>query len=562
MDAVPRMIVRRDESLPRLAWYAVVDRRSDTCDVEVGRFVEVDPAPEPRWVVAGFWDGDFAAGHFHTAEHVFGSGLRLDGDEVVVVPAHTTVDRCLFVRDGQQWHVSNSMVVLLGRLGARLDPQVDHRRWSESSCLGVNNYVRQFWVAHPRFQVMNQLLFEAMHLDARGEASFRCHDVPHHFTDFHDCVSQYSGALKALWKNATDARRTRPMRAVASVSRGYDSPTVLALVQPLMRAPLLAWTSAKSNTRLPAVVQKLMHENLSDDDGSQLAGLLGAEPRHLDLDETHLPAELEAWCWASTQSSPELVFHAMLSEADTHDVPTIFFAGHNGDGVWEAGLSDLALSGQLIRGSPSGVSPVPAQIVALSLGATASAPIACTGWSSKMGRQLAPPSVDFQIPPDADPAYQSAVSPSTPAIEAKRPPVAGPRNSKRYGCPDDRGIGIGRRATLRSRGNRDQRQDREDRERGGAHEAELAVDRAVDRAKCTRDLARTEHVEGSGVRRWALRRMLRGGAPELVPAYVKGAMAEGAIAEGAVARSCQHKCARPRTLYCAGSSPVRGRAVV
>jgi len=355
MDAVPRMVVRRDESLPRLAWYAVIDRRTDTCEVEVGRFVEVDPSPEPRWVVAGFWDGDFAAGHFHTAEHVFGSGLRLDGDEVVIVPAHTTVDRCLYVRDGHHWHLSNSLVVLLGRLNARLDPEVDHRRWSESNCNGVNNYVRQFHVVHPRFQVMHQLLFEALHLDARGEAAFRCHDVPRTFTGFHDYVSQHGLAMKALWKNATDPRRTRPMRAVASVSRGYDSPTVLALVQPIVRTPMLVWASPTSNTRMPAVVQKLMHADLSDDDGSEIAAMLGAQPRHLDLDERHLSAELEAWCWASAQSSPELLFHAALSEADTHDEPTIFFAGHMGDGVWETGLSEMSLSGQLTRGSPSGV---------------------------------------------------------------------------------------------------------------------------------------------------------------------------------------------------------------
>ena len=49
-------------------------------------------------------------------------------------------------------------------------------------------------------------------------------------------------------------------------------------------------------------------------------------------------------------------------------------------------------------------SPVPAQTVLGSLGATASAPIAATGWSSKTGAQRLPPSVDFQMPPEAAPA--------------------------------------------------------------------------------------------------------------------------------------------------------------
>jgi hypothetical protein len=48
-------------------------------------------------------------------------------------------------------------------------------------------------------------------------------------------------------------------------------------------------------------------------------------------------------------------------------------------------------------------SPVPAQTMLVSDGATASAPIDATGWSSKMGCQCAPPSFVFQIPPDAAP---------------------------------------------------------------------------------------------------------------------------------------------------------------
>ena len=350
------MTVRRDETLPKLGWYAVIDRKLDTCDVEVGRFVEVDPAPAPRWIVSGIWSGDFVAGNFHNAEHLYGSGVRIDDDEVVVATAHTSIERCVFIRDGHTWHVSNSLVVLLGRVGARLHPEVDHRRWSESSCLGVNNYLRQFTIAHPRFEVANQLMFEAMHLDAKGEVAFRTHDTPHTFTGFSDYVSQLSGALRTLWNNATDPRRARPMRAVSTASRGYDSPTVVALVQPIVGKPLLTWSSARSNTRIPQLVQKLMKAELSDDDGTEISRILGAEPRHLDLDESKVPADVEAWFWASSQTSPELVFHSLLREADEHDVPTIFFGGHMGDGIWGVDLSAVKLTGQLIRGSPSGVS--------------------------------------------------------------------------------------------------------------------------------------------------------------------------------------------------------------
>lgn len=356
-----RVRIRRDESLPKLGWYAVIDRLAGTVEVECGRFVEVDPAPDPQWVVAGLWDGDFAGGAFHQSEHVFGSGLRVDGDDVVVVPAHSTVDRCVYARDGHVWHASNSLVLLLGRLGARLDPERDHRLWGESMCLGVHNYLRQFSVVHPRLTVMSQLIFEALHLGPGGEASFRFHDRPHRFRDFADYVARFSGALTRLWANATDRRRARPMRAVGSASRGYDSGAVLAITRPIVGGPMLSWTAQRSNTRVPALVQRLMRADLSDDDGSEIARALGATPRLLDLDFTRLPAELEAWCWATAQISPELAFHSLLAEADTHDVPTVFFAGHAGDGVWELGLSELMQSGQLIRGAQSGYALIEAR---------------------------------------------------------------------------------------------------------------------------------------------------------------------------------------------------------
>lgn len=356
MDALPRMTIRRNEALPKLAWYAVIDRRADTCEVEVGRFVEVDPSPAPCWVVSGMWSGDFVAGDFHTAEHMYGSGLRVDDDEVVLVPAHTTLDRIVYARDGNKWHASNSLVVLLGRMGARLNPEADHRRWGESGCLGVHNYIRQFPVVHPRLEVMSQVVFEALHLDAKGEPAFRMHDVQRTFTGYQDYVDQLTGAVRALWKNATDPRRVRPMRAATTASRGYDSPTIAALVQPIVGAPIISWSSQTSNTRMPSVLQKLMRAKLTDDDGSDIARIVGAQPRHLDLNLEELPAELEAWCWASTETSPELLFHSVLEEADSHDVPTIIFQGHGGDGVWEVQLPASRLQSQMIRGSPSGVS--------------------------------------------------------------------------------------------------------------------------------------------------------------------------------------------------------------
>lgn len=356
-----RLAVHRDEQLPKLAWFARIDVEQQVTEVDVGPFVEVDASETPKWVVAGMWTGSYSSGDFHRAEAIFGSGLRLDDDGVHIVPASTTVDRCVYARDGATWYASNSLVVLLGRLGARIDLRFDHRDWGESMALGVFNYVRQFHVLHPRIPTMSQLIFESLRIGPGGVPSFHFRDVPRSFKDFADYVEQFSSLLKTLHTNATDPARKRPMHSVTSASRGYDSAAVTALVTKLMPG-IESWTAKRSNTRIPRLLQGVMNADVADDDGSEIARTLGATPRYLDLDLSKLPLEMEQWCWAAAQISPELVFHSMLTDAESRDVPTIFWAGHVGDGAWERQLGELGLSGQICRGAQSGYALIEARV--------------------------------------------------------------------------------------------------------------------------------------------------------------------------------------------------------
>src|ERR1017187_6199981 len=71
-------------------------------------------------------------------------------------------------------------------------------------------------------------------------------------------------------------------------------------------------------------------------------------------------------------------------------------------------------------------SPVPAQTMFGSDGATAIAPIACAVILSKTGTNVLTSSTDFQTPPEAEPRYQVRTSPGTPVMDATRPPNDGP----------------------------------------------------------------------------------------------------------------------------------------
>jgi hypothetical protein len=279
-----------------------------------------------------------------------------------VVPASTTVDRCVYAQDGRGWHLSNSLVVLLGRMGASLEPLADHAMWSESPCRGIHAYLRQIPVLHPSVSTVSQLIYESMRFSPNGEQTFFFRDHARTFTSYRDYVEALQNELRLLWANASAPGRQRKLRSLTTTSRGYDSPAVTALVAGVVPG-ITSWSAPRSNTRVPSVLRGLMTVDILNDDGSQIARRLGATPRTLEGEVKDLPAELEAWCWATSQTAPELVFHPILTEAATHDVPTLWFTGHMGDGAWGRAPSEGVMTNQLQRSAQSGCSLGEARLV-------------------------------------------------------------------------------------------------------------------------------------------------------------------------------------------------------
>lgn len=337
---------------PRLGWLAELDLGRRRCRAWHGPFVVVDPSPAPRWLFAGVWDGALEAGAFHRAETVFGSGVRLDGDAVHFVPPTTTTSRLFHLQEEDRTWVSNSLVLLLGRLGARLDPRADHRRWAEGSCLGLFEYPRDVPVVHPEHESVKQLLYSSL-VVREHEVSFVQRDRRHAFTGYADYLGQLRAVLRSLHANASSPLRRRPVRLVSTASRGYDSPAVTALATEL-GAPVTCYSAPRSNTRIPRVAARLIDEDIFDDDGSDIARALGAEARPLPGSYEGLSEEMEAWLFASGVVSPELVFWPLFRDAEGSDALTVWFTGQNGDAAWSTHPRPRGLHGDLYRGSPSG----------------------------------------------------------------------------------------------------------------------------------------------------------------------------------------------------------------
>jgi hypothetical protein len=340
-----------DPALPRLAWIARHDLARRQVSVRHGAFVEVDPSHEPRWIAACVWDRPFAAGTFHESEHVFGSGVVVTGEQVFYVPPSTTMDRLLYVREGDVLFVSNSLPVILAAIGARLSPSFDYREVSESSGCGIDAYLREIPVQHPQHAFVTQVIYDQL-VVARDVVGTRRRSRPHTFATTASYLDAIRGVLARVLENARDPKRRRGPRAVSNVSRGYDSPAVTALVTE--QTSVTSYTARRSNTRLPEIVARRMEGNILDDDGSQIARQLGAEVRYLDPDCSDLAADFERWLWAGGQLSPELLFWRLFADAEAADTLTLWFSGHFGGGVWDTQMSERMRAGQLARSMPAG----------------------------------------------------------------------------------------------------------------------------------------------------------------------------------------------------------------
>ena len=80
------------DRLPKLCWIADLNLTQRTAKILHGPRVEVGT----DFVVEGVWDRSFADGDFDRSANFFGSGIRVRGDELWLVPSRALVDRVLF----------------------------------------------------------------------------------------------------------------------------------------------------------------------------------------------------------------------------------------------------------------------------------------------------------------------------------------------------------------------------------------------------------------------------------------------------------------------------------
>lgn len=322
--------------MPKLAWLAEVDALQRAVKIAHGRSVEYGDG----WCVEGTWEGDFKAGNFHDVENFFGSGVRVEGDKLVFCSSAAVIDRIFHVEWKGHFLVSNSLVQILARTGARLDISHDYAPETFASRQGIHNKPTAIRVVHPDFDAVYQdyhcnLLFKD------GVFNRFVRSIPRRFLSYEAYRDALIGVLQRLAANYNDPTRRHAVAAFTTLSTGYDSTAVSALAKLLGVRECFTTDGGKD-------VGPRQQES-----GLAIANALGLTPRVLG--KCSKVSALETHFLAGCTDGSEIVYHDLATYVASKFEAAVLFTGYYGDVVWDKGEGSPRYTDDIRRKDVSGL---------------------------------------------------------------------------------------------------------------------------------------------------------------------------------------------------------------
>lgn len=246
---------------PPLAWLAVC--RPDNSSVHVTHGSRVETGPD--WFAEAVWDGDYEHGDFDRTDLVYGTGGRIRDDEIVFVSSATAVERLHSLAVDGRVLVSNSLACLLAAADTDIDPH--YSRYFddfESIIRGIEDYRRTMATSAGavRLTYYKNLLWRDNRLSEIPKTN-RKHDL----ATFHQYRDFLETSLCMIAENMRSDLRAYPYEMLATVSSGYDSPTVAAVARRGGLRQTLSFSSSRDGR---------------PDSGAEIARRLDLEPLVVD----------------------------------------------------------------------------------------------------------------------------------------------------------------------------------------------------------------------------------------------------------------------------------------
>ena len=217
-------------SLPRLGWCAHLWRRSSVARVYHGPWVET----RDDWFVEGAWTGAFEKGELDRALFNVGSGGVLRGAQAVFCTQTDMIERVYSLRIGADLFISNSLAFVLAMARDEPDPRYPFYSHELRAYFldGIARKYKTIRTKRGRQVELHEYCQVAVGDDLRlMRVEKPVFPEPASFGEY---LSMLQGVLGSVLENAASPkRRHRRYEGLATVSRGYDSNALAALLGPL-----------------------------------------------------------------------------------------------------------------------------------------------------------------------------------------------------------------------------------------------------------------------------------------------------------------------------------------
>lgn len=308
--------------LPALAWYCVI--RNSAVEVECGPAVECFPAG----FFEGAWSGEFDDNRFDLAATVCGSGVRIVGDSVILVPPSHTLEAIYYAHVDGGLIAANSLAFLLTRIDEQPLFNAHFGLTMASALFGIDGF--QPTVLRTASYVIRRTIFHNLVVSEGAIRSIMKPD-PFSFRDFASYKTQLTAEMRTCFENAVSAARRASYDPLGTCSSGYDSAAGLAMASELGCRDAVALSRSRDGT---------------DDSGDAVAAALGIRLQVFPRFDC-APAQSIHEFFASGFGAEDIVYTPFAD----HLAHRILLTGFHGDRIW----TKLAPSNSVLaRGDASG----------------------------------------------------------------------------------------------------------------------------------------------------------------------------------------------------------------
>lgn len=328
------LVAAPSDQLPRLAWIASIPKCPGAVHVMHGVAVEHQAGS----VVEGCWDGNFRSGGFVDQVNFFGSGVAVKPERVTAAASRSLTDRIVWCEGTDAYLCANSLPLLLSFAKARLRRDTDYGPILGSCLKGIRDYVGEVPLRGEVGHCTQVFGHNVVFAGPSATRSYR-QATPVDLRDFGAYRDALGSTIDRLVANCRDPARATPVSIDTTLSTGYDSAAVTALLRDY--GPRRVFTT-RPDPGAPDL-----------EDGAALARALGLDA--FLLERTTPCRETELFSLAGAIDGRESLFTTALEHMSGDEGISALFTGYHGDKLWDIATPLASWSPDIRRGDTSGL---------------------------------------------------------------------------------------------------------------------------------------------------------------------------------------------------------------